>query len=296
MRGEQRSLLHTRPFTWAALRRTKLPALPQEAIESHTLTIRGLHVFYRLVPSSASEDAPAIILIHGLLVSGRYFLRLAQRLSRFYRVYIVDLPGFGKSRDPGIVLDIAESAEIVYAWMQAMNLEQAILIGQSMGAQVVTQCIANHPEVASRLVLISPTMDPRTRWFPRLFAGWLWNMLREAPILYPLLVADFVDCGIPRFVRMLRYALHDHIEDRLALLSIPTLVIAGAGDTLSPVSWSNRVARLLPHATLLVITGHIHDVHFTAPVETAQAIHAFLTSSPALSEPVPDEYLLQREL
>jgi hypothetical protein len=45
-----------------------------------------------------------------------------------------------------------------------------------------------------------------------------------------------------------------------------------------------------------VITGHIHDVHFSAPMETAQAIHVFLTSSPALSEHAPGEYLLQKEL
>ncbi len=270
--------LRTKPFTWAALHRTKMSPLPTTGISSHSVPVQGIRIAYRLAIRPGNENAPVLLLVHGLVVSGRYFLRLAQHLSRFYRVYMLDLPGFGKSGKPDHVFDIAESAEIVYAWMQTMKIASAVLVGQSLGAQIVTLLASLYPAAVSHLVLISPTMDPRARWFPRLFFGWLWNMLREPPILYLLLLLDYFDCGIPRSLRLLHYAIHDRIEARLPLLSLPTLLISGIGDTIAPVSWTALAATLLPQAELLTIIGHIHDVHFTAPTETSQAIHSFLSS------------------
>jgi 2-hydroxy-6-oxonona-2,4-dienedioate hydrolase len=54
----------------------------------------------RVSEDSLLKDSPALILVHGLVVSSRYMVPIAELLSAHYRVYVPDLPGFGKSGKP----------------------------------------------------------------------------------------------------------------------------------------------------------------------------------------------------
>lgn len=61
--------------------------------------VNGLPVFARIA-ASASADTPDVVLVHGLGLSGTYLLPMAQELARDYRVWVPDLPGFGRSGKP----------------------------------------------------------------------------------------------------------------------------------------------------------------------------------------------------
>ena len=73
-----------------------------------------------------------------------------------------------------------------------------------------------------------------------------------------------------------------HIEDRLALVSCPTLVIRGGRDPIVPDRWARRVAAAAPGARLEVVEGGTHAMTYSNPVVLAQLVHAFITGS---SEP-----------
>ena len=85
------------------------------------------------------RDRLPVILVHGLGMSSRYMIPLAQHLAPHVRVYAPDLPGFGSSDKPREVLTVRELADALAAWMRAIGVERAVFIGNSLGCEVLVE-------------------------------------------------------------------------------------------------------------------------------------------------------------
>ena len=238
--------------------------------------INGLPMHARLSINSELESRPAVVLVHGLVVSSRYMLPVAERLAAYYRVYVPDLPGFGKSAKPPRVLDVTELSDSLYAWMRVSGLESAALIGNSMGCQVITHLAVRHPKRVEWVVLQGPTMDPRGRTVLRQVARFLVNTPREPFSFVPIMLLDYLATGTSRAWRTFRYALQDHIEERLPQVQVPALVVRGSRDPIVPQGWAEEAARLLPKGRIAVVSGSAHVANFDAPSEFGRVIRAFL--------------------
>ena len=94
--------------------------------------VGGLAVHARAA-DSVPAWFPAIVLVHGLGVSSRYMAPLAHELAPFYRVFAVDLPGFGRSEKPPQPLGLIELAEALATWMRSTGLRSATIVGNSYG-------------------------------------------------------------------------------------------------------------------------------------------------------------------
>src|SRR5688572_19954591 len=99
------------------------------ALPSFWAMVDGWRMHYR----AAGTGLQAVVLLHRLTVSSSYLLPTAAELLDDFAVYIPDLPGFGASEKPRRVLDIAELAETLRAWMDTVGLERAYLMGNSLG-------------------------------------------------------------------------------------------------------------------------------------------------------------------
>ena len=144
----------------------------------------GLRMHARVFGEQA-PGGPSVVLVHGLVVSGRYMVPAAERLAHDRRVFVPDLPGFGLSESPPCVLDVAGLSGTLSAWMEGIGLERATLVGNSMGCQVITELAARHPERVERAVLQGPTMDPRRRGVLGQVGRFLLDVPREPPSLLP---------------------------------------------------------------------------------------------------------------
>ncbi|HZR40804.1 MAG TPA: alpha/beta hydrolase [Ktedonobacteraceae bacterium] len=240
-------------------------------------TIRGLPLHYRVSIEPLPANATSIVLVHGLGVCGHYMLPTAYRLAPYYRVYVPDLPGFGKSAKPPDVLNMIELSDVLAAWMQAIGLQRAVLLGNSLGCQVIAHLALRHPEHIQRAILTSPTMDPRAPTIPHVIRRALLDIPFERLSLYPILLHDYLDAGIRRSLDTFHYALQDHIEHQLPHLQIPTLVVRGSRDPVVPQHWAEAVTRLLPHGQLVVIRGAGHGINHNSPATLAKAVRVFLT-------------------
>lgn len=78
----------------------------------------------RVALDLAGPNAPALVLVHGIGVASPYFVPTAEQLAPHFRVFAVDLPGFGLSDKPSHILDIAELADALAAWMRVEGLER----------------------------------------------------------------------------------------------------------------------------------------------------------------------------
>tara|TARA_R110002020_G_scaffold23941_8_gene79215 strand:- start:11 stop:958 length:948 start_codon:yes stop_codon:yes gene_type:complete len=106
--------------------------------------------------AAGPRDAPLLVLVHGFTGSKENWLPLMRELSRSHRVIAVDLPGWGESdrlagADYGPVAQAARLAAFIKALPQAPEL----VVGHSMGGQIVGLLAARHPEAAPRIVLMS---------------------------------------------------------------------------------------------------------------------------------------------
>ncbi|HEX6655804.1 MAG TPA: alpha/beta hydrolase [Candidatus Limnocylindria bacterium] len=240
--------------------------------------VHGLRLHALASAEVLPPDVPTVVLVHGVAVSSRYLVPLAQRLAPRARVYVPDLPGYGRSERPrGRDLTVPELADALLAWMDRAGAERPHLLGNSFGCQVIADLASRHPDRVGRLVLQGPTMDPRARSVWRQALRWLAVVPFERPSEGLVLLRDVWDLGPRRAADMIRMALHDPIEQRLRRISAPTLVVRGTRDAIVPQRWAEDAAQLLPNGRLVVIERAAHTINYSQPAWLASVVLPFLT-------------------
>ena len=233
-----------------------------------------LAVVIRRFPSAPGVPAGGrpFVLVHGLGVSSRYFHPAAAELAKQGSVYLVDLPGYGSAPDPRREVTIVDHAGVLARFLEAEQIRDPVLVGHSMGTQVVSQLVVDFPGVTDRIVLMAPTMDPAARTLAAAATRLLRDILKEPARVKAIVAVDYlIRCGIPYFLRQVPQLLDDRIEERLPRITAKSLVMRGNGDVISPDGWSRVVTNLLMDGTFVTVEGP-HIVMFTDPVSVAAEI------------------------
>ncbi len=230
----------------------------------------------RVYLERAPVNAPVIVMVPGLAISSRYMMPTAWELSTHARVYAPDMPGFGLSDKPRRTLSVPQLADALGAWMTANKIERAVLLGNSLGSQIIVDFAVRHPERVERAVLGALTVDPQARTFFRQLTRLLYSALLEPPSMLPIAITDYLRAGIIRGLRTVHFALLDRVEDKLPLMRTKSLVICGDRDPLVPLRWAEESTALLPGARLVVIPNAAHAINYSAPAELTREVLKFL--------------------
>lgn len=240
--------------------------------------VNGLRLHARASVDAAPTGRVPVVLIHGLVVSSRYMVPTAERLAPYYPAYALDLPGFGESDHPRRALSIPALSDTVAAWMDAVGLERAALLGNSLGCQVAVDFAVRYPDRIARAILVGPTVDPGGRTTLQQGARLVAVIPWERFSLQLVLARDFLDAGVGQFLGTLRWLLRDRIEDKLPYVQAPTLVVRGSHDWIVPRRWAQSAADCLPTGRLVEVTGAGHALNYSAPRELVRVVRPFLTS------------------
>jgi pimeloyl-ACP methyl ester carboxylesterase len=142
---------------------------------------------------------PAVVLLHGLLSSGRQWRGTLSRLAaRRLALWAPDLPGFGRSglvRRPQRLVDYADALD---AWAEARGLDRIALVGHSFGGMVALDWAARHPRRVASLGLLAPAVVPHGFRVPPPFARPMLGRLLLAVVSLP-----------PIGLRFFRYVVDD---------------------------------------------------------------------------------------
>jgi pimeloyl-ACP methyl ester carboxylesterase len=219
------------------------------------------------------------VLVHGIGVSSRYFHPLAAELSRSGRVFLVDLPGYGAAPNPRRDVTLADHAAVLAGFLRETDLRNPVIVGHSMGTQVVSLLAQRHPDVTDTVVMMAPTMVPSAR-SPWIAIGHLLNDgTREPLAVWGISVIDYVvRCGLPYLVRQMPHMLRDRMEDRVSAHGARTLVINGDRDPIVPSSWAAELAAAHPQAEFRQVSGP-HVIMHTDPVMIARHITDFVAGA-----------------
>lgn len=243
-------------------------------------TVRGLRV-RTLV--AGDPQAPPIVLVHGLGLAADSMSDIARNLAHDHRVYVPDLPGFGESDHPPRALSIRGLADALDRWAEAVDLRDTVIVGNSYGAQVVAELAAREVEEgrttrrARAIVLIGPTCDPGARSLGGQVKRWIRNGQDDEGGGNPIaLVGPYLKAGLRRTVLTAKAATRHRIEDRLPLVDVPALILAGELDQISPLPWTERLTRLLGDGERRIVEGGAHSMHGSHPERLAQLVRLFV--------------------
>ncbi len=103
----------------------------------------------------AGDQGPTLVLVHGIGGFVETFAYTVHVLAAHYRVFALDLVGFGKSDKPAIDYSVPMLARFVRQFAEAVGIEQMHLIGHSMGGAVAMQVAMQFPQQVQSLVLVS---------------------------------------------------------------------------------------------------------------------------------------------
>ena len=247
-----------------------------------------------------AEERPPLLLIMGLGATLEWWQRLVPVLSARSRTIVYDNRGVGRSDVPPGPYSIPAMAEDAVAVMDAAGLASAHVFGASMGGMIAQELALNHPDRVRSLIL-GCTACGGTQSVPadkevRAALGARSAMTREQAMW---VMAPYIfDAGTPRervaqdiAVRLEATVTNDGYfaqlgairewagtHDRLAALTLPTLVVHGETDRLVPAENGRIIAKAIPGSRLVMIP-HASHIFFTDQVEaTNEALLSFLAA------------------
>lgn len=209
-------------------------------------------------------------------MSHRYLTRLHDALAADGAVFSIDLPGYGGLPKPDHDVDVAEMAAGLAAVVHSLGISPVVLVGHSMGAQWVVEAARLSPESVARVVVIGPVADDRHRTLPAQARALALDTLGESPIANAIVFTDYLRCGVPYYLAQVRHMLSYPIEQRVADLVAPLLIIRGEHDPIAGLSWCRRLAARARDAAVVMIPGAHHVAQHTAPKAVASAIAAHI--------------------
>jgi 3-oxoadipate enol-lactonase/4-carboxymuconolactone decarboxylase len=227
-------------------------------------------------------SAPALLLGPSLGTSYALWDRVAPELSSAHRVVRWDLPGHGGS-PAGLIgagATVGDLAALVLALADALGVERFAYAGVSLGGAVGLHLAVHHPERVSSLAVIcsSAHFNGSKPWQERaalvrreglagLAAGadarWF-----TSGFTVPELVRDHRDADPEAYAACCDALAAFDLRERLAEISVPTLLVAGREDPATPPEHLRQIADAVPGAALVEVPGASH----LAPAQRPEAV------------------------
>lgn len=269
--------------------------------------VDGVEVF---VEDRGKGDA--IVLIHGFGGSTFTFRHLMEPLAQEHRVVSLDLPGFGWSdRNPEVDMGHDAQADRVARLLQLLDISSALVVGHSMGGGVAQRLAVRHPEAVRGLVLLSSVdAGDGERWrrgqrratpLLRLIAlgsrltPWLFHaslrrglrsMVADPSVVDDAMVAGYAAPlarpGTTECLDAMFRAVLDQDPCPVSEIRCPVLVISGDRDTVIKHEVGLKLAKDIPGARLVEVSGMGHLGADELPERLIREIRDFVTTLDAV--------------
>jgi pimeloyl-ACP methyl ester carboxylesterase len=247
-----------------------------------TCDVNGIPMHYYVAGNSGTP----IVLIHGLGGSGEGWAPLILRLRRGdglsspVRVYVPDLPGFGKTPLAPEGVNVGIHALYVTCFLDALGIEQAILVGNSLGGWIATRVALDHPERVQHLYLLNSAGLRRegghspyapTREAALSSIKHMWNISLPVPgFVLDAMIRNSQRPAYKGFVE--KYDSREELDDVLGQIRVPTTILWGTEDRLLPLVCAHDFHAGIPNSELILLPGAGHTPQVKAAAEIARII------------------------
>ena len=277
----------------------------------------GTRLFVESRGGDFAADAPRLFLCDGILCDGFIWKYAWDQLATLGPVTHWHYRGHGRSAPPADPerISVEQHAADLMRVRESVGNPPAILVGHSMGCQVILESYRQNPENVRALILICGTFGKVTATFrglpildmvlPKLvdtvlkheeLARAVWTRIPPDMVLKLALRAGDLDpekvraedmlpylkhmthVDLPMFLKMLRAAGEHSAEPWLGEIKVPTLIIAGERDTFTPAFLARGMAAAIPESELMVVDHGSHVVPIEQPEMVNMRIVDFVRS------------------
>jgi pimeloyl-ACP methyl ester carboxylesterase len=244
---------------------------------------------FRMHYSERGTGDTALVFVAGFISTQRWWQPTLERLSeRDYHAYAIDLRATGQSEDIATGHTLAQYAEDLHQFAEALGLRRFVLVGHSMGGGIAMQYALAHQDHLQAIVLVDPlaasgtTLTPEvTAWLnaqcgnPEGIRGIVLGAFATPPTPPYLdeLVEDGVRWGQPIFLGTMADMARFNITAQLPQLTVPTLMTWSDKDVVIPFKAIVEIFTAIPGCGLTVW----HGVGHSAPIEIPDQFVALLT-------------------
>jgi len=242
-----------------------------------------------------SSSGYPLILLHGYVDSWHSFERVLPHLPKSIRVFALTQRGHGDASRPTVGYAPHDFATDLVAFMDALDLETAVIAGGSSGGIVARRFAMDHPRRAEGLVLIGSPLTLGGK--PGVLDLWDSTISKMEDPIDPDFVRTFTESQlalkVPRtFLETMieenlkvparvwkatfEGLLEDHSSEELNRITVPTLIIWGDKDTTIPLGDQETLLKRIRGSRLLVYPGAGHALYWEEPSHIASDIQAFI--------------------
>jgi len=232
-----------------------------------------------------------LVILHGWNLSAAKFIPLSRELKKLgYRIYVPDLPVFGKNQKVEKPLNLSDYAIFVEAYLKKHKISKAVIIGHSFGGRIALKMAAAKNGNLVALVLTGtpgflPLPKIKVLFFMLLAKiGGLFFSLpiinRLAKVMRKILyktagASDFYHTKEnmrQTFKNIVRTELFEYMKG----IKLPTLLLWGRDDGIVPLSVAFRMSKTISRVQLQIINEAKHGVPWTHPEEFSRHLDRFL--------------------
>lgn len=262
----------------------------------NTVAFDGLDHAYRL--AGPADDPTPLVFIHAFPLHQRMWDGQVEALSDRRRVLTYDVRGFGQSKTSATDHFLEFFVDDLDALLEHVGIEQAVLVGCSMGGYIALRLAERDPGRVAGLVLVDSKAAAdadegkrgrakavravREAGVPAFVEGMLGKLLGETTRTQHPAIVDRVRAlaeeasPVGVIGGLIAMATRTDTTAALPRLDIPALVVAGAEDTLIPTPVARAVADALPRGTLVELEGAGHLPNLEIPDAFNAALAGFL--------------------
>jgi pimeloyl-ACP methyl ester carboxylesterase len=276
-------------------------------------TLLGYRIFTLSLPASGRDAAEPLVMLHGFPTSSYDFHAVVDELRRDRTVHLVDFLGYGLSDKPDCSYTISLQADIVVAFLAAIDVTRFALLTHDMGDTVggellaraidgtwaadVTRRVVTNGSIYIEMAHLSPGQelllalpDERLGTDALVDAAAVGSGLaatfsaqshvdgRELAVMARFVAHDDGHRILPRLIRYIEERRRDErrFTGAIEAHGSPLAIVWGADDPIAVVAMSGRLHRACPDATLTVLDGVGHYPMIEAPERFAAAVNAAL--------------------
>ena len=230
-----------------------------------TIRVNDITMYYEI----HGEGEP-VVLIAGLNSDHTLYRGIIPRLAESYQVVAFDNRGVGQTDKPDIPYSIEMMADDTAGLLSALGIEQAHILGTSMGGRIATALALRHPQQVKSLILVS-TILKSLKGTPMTWSRLRINLMLKIPMIrgpHPYYAA----------ARQLEASRTYDSMDRLNEIHVPTLILHGKKDKSAPYPLAEAMQSGIKGSKMLTFHGG-HLFFILRPQQCIEAIADFLDPS-----------------
>jgi pimeloyl-ACP methyl ester carboxylesterase len=218
-----------------------------------------------------------LVMLHGWANDVSSFWNVAQELKDDFTVWLIDLPGFGRSEMPKTPFSVSDYAETIFQLLKELKIDKPVILGHSHGGRTTIKLVAQHPEVAEKIILLdSAGIKPKRDGFKFIayIAAKVFNILFPEiwglkkllrHYFYKNIESDYIQAG--ELKETLRLILEEDLTADIKKIQTETLVLWGENDPTLEASLANgrNMYKLIPKSRFEIIEGAGHHPHIDNP-------------------------------